>query len=252
MVMLPSRAPKPAAPVAKGAVDPPPDNINQVWVKPEPELPIPPEKRPEALPVPKAAAEPVPINDDQLKKMLGELRLPRKVGEAVAALAELQPDDKRAAEVVTVLAEVARSADLNPFVRADASRTLGRWKTPESLAALMDAVNDSSTPVRHAAIEGLASFGTEQAAFAIVRRLSEPLDRGHSSSLLQGMGSVAERAVGLGLRDANSSPEVRLEACRILGEVGTAKSVPVLDSATTADPNPQVRAAAANARARLR
>src|SRR5262249_37751163 len=170
-----------------------------------------------------------------------EVMLPRKVGEAVDALATLDPNDQRAAEVVKVLAGAARATDLHAVVRADAARALGRWRTPESLAALSEVVNDSSVGVRHAAIEGLGTYATEEAAVPITSRLLSSQDRAHAASILQGMGSVAERAVIPAL--GHESPEVRATACKVLSEIGTVKSLPALERAA-GDASPLVRQAA--------
>jgi HEAT repeat protein len=59
------------------------------------------------------------------------------------------------------------------------------------------------------------------------------------------MGPPAERAVLGALADA--SGDVRTEACRVLAEIGTEKSLPALEQ-LAGDANPLVRQAAAKAR----
>jgi hypothetical protein len=203
--------------------------------------PAPPERAPAPVPV-----EPKPVTQAEVAKALVDARLPRNVGTVVDVLARAEWDPKRAAEAAKVLAAVAKEMELNLFIRCEAARALGRWNTADSLITLHDLLNDPSVQIRHAAIDGLAALRLEQVCAGIAGRLAHDQDRGYASSALQALGPVAERAVVLELN--NQAWEVRHEACKILAEIGTIKSLPRLQELVENDPHPQVRQAAARAR----
>ena len=112
-------------------------------------------------------------------------------------------------------------------IRAGAAKALINWGNTNSAPSLMAAVGDEDLWVRKAAMEALGRMKTSAAAQSIAARLTRLSDRGDAAKALKAMGAVAEPVVLPHLKDRD--PWVRLEACKILAEIGTAKSLPYLE-----------------------
>lgn len=130
-------------------------------------------------------------------------------------------------EVAQVLQ--ARLQDPDAGTRELAIKALVVWGGKEDAAALFKMADDSSTAVRHLAIDVLSKMKDQRAAGAIAQRVPSPLDRDHASKALQAMGAMAEPDV-INLLN-HQDRLVRLEACKILRVIGTRASLAPLQTA---------------------
>lgn len=178
----------------------------------------------------KAAAkanEPKPLEAGERANLLRDLKSNNEWTVQVAAdrLAKA-PAQGNADEVAALL--TLRLSDRNGFVKTAAAKALVNWATPNSTAALRKAVADNDLWLRKAAMEALARFPNPENAQAVAARLIEMSDRADAVKALDAMGSVAEPAVLTYLSDRDSW--VRLEACKVLGKIGTTNSLPALEA----------------------
>jgi predicted Zn finger-like uncharacterized protein len=99
--------------------------------------------------------------------------------------------------------EVARSLvpllnDANNQVRLAGVKALERWATRDSLAALLEVLNEPELEAgerRQIAMRTLARLKDERAVTPIAQRLTHFFDRDHAAKALQEMGPMAEPAV---------------------------------------------------------
>src|SRR5262249_44413871 len=105
-------------------------------------------------------------------------------------------------------------------------------------------MEESALLVKLAAIDALGKLKDERAAGPLAKLVTEPGPRVQAVKALQSLGSKAEDAEIALL--ANPEPEVKLEACRLLKEAGSSKSVTALE-ALTQDANKSVAQAAKDA-----
>jgi HEAT repeat protein len=137
----------------------------------------------------------------------------------------MEPLAEHRESVADHLAGVVASSE-DGFTRSDALRALGAWHTGKVIPAMVRCLEDEQAVVRWAAFDALAKIQTPEAAEAVAKALVGK-ERMRASQTLKAMGSVAEAAV-LGYV-GHDDRHVRLEAIRILGDIGTkAKSIPVL------------------------
>jgi len=191
---------------------------------------------------------------------LGALRDPA----AVDALTGLLADDNQGVRRAAVAALVARGGQrvVEPLVRAMAdpdaqvrsiaenalykrllgdtdaetrrttATALGRLKTPESVAPLLNAIKDADEGVRLAAIKALSTMGEMQAVLPLVlivaRETARARNTGRSDAAMERAASQAldtladERAVEpLQAALAQSDPDVREVAIRRLARIGS-------------------------------
>jgi hypothetical protein len=197
----------------------PPNRVADRPPAPSPAVRLEIENLPQPLPQPEAKqAQPLKVADAEVAGMLAEVKLPNRIGELVAWFVRTAPPAERPDAAAPFLEAVVQNTDLNLHIRCDAARALGHWGRPASVAVLIALFADEPVLLRHAAIEGLGTWGGEKAAAAIVQRLTNEQDRGRASSTLQTMGEQARRPVLLALED--ESPAVRAEARKILKEIG--------------------------------
>jgi hypothetical protein len=121
--------------------------------------------------------------------------------------------------------------DANEVTRYRAVRAHVRWANKDALDTYRELLKiETSTIVRGVLIEALAGLAGAEAADAIAARLAVKDDRAAAGKALKSIGASAEKAVAgcLGYRD----PEARIEACKILKDIGTANSVAPLQKAS--------------------
>jgi hypothetical protein len=145
-------------------------------------------------------------------------------GKAAERLQKTEPSGPRKAEVAAALAERLRDSD--GHVHDAAARALVTWATPETVPALLDALDNDSETVRHAAMEALGRLRDARAVQPLALRLALPSDRKHAGQALQNLGPAAEPEVVKYLHDPDEA--VQIEACKVLKRVGTKASVPAL------------------------
>jgi HEAT repeat protein len=141
-----------------------------------------------------------------------------------------RPDDwpaDRRPEVASALASLATGSG-DQGIRDASARALTGWAGPEQLPALGQMLTDSHFVVRRQALEALGSIGSAEAAG--VAASAADLEGRAVVQALRAIGPPAEPAA-LGLL---GHPEwsVRMEICRLLGEIGGPSSVDPLRRAT--------------------
>ena len=136
------------------------------------------------------------------------------------------PEDRRA-DVATALASVATSST-DRTLRDVAGRALVSWVTPDQMPALRQMLADDHFVVRRHALDALAAIGSVEAAEIAVSAVDA--EGPFVIRSLKAIGPAAEPAT-LRLMD---HPEwnIRMEASRLLGEIGSASSIPALQRAT--------------------
>lgn len=194
---------------------------------------MPPARRP--IDRPAATAEDVPDLVADLKVADGQRRR-----SAANELAKVAPDEAHRAEVVAAL--IALFADSDQFVRLDVAKALRVWGTAEQVDTWIGLLDDEAFVVRWEALAALGDLKDPRGAEAVAGRLW--VDKIKANESLLAMGPAAEPAV----LDVMSNPEwsVRMDACKILGEIGTEASRSKLKKAAR-DSNGLVRMAAAEA-----
>ncbi len=149
-----------------------------------------------------------------------------KCFQALQGLSIMPPVEDRRDEVAQVLDEYL--AEKNYSARSSALRAVQVWGTRRNVAALVRLVNPSEADsIRRRAIDALGSLGDERAAAAIAGRIKDPTDRASAVRALRALGPAAKDAAIVLLADQD--PEVRDEACKLLGEIGGAKSIAALE-----------------------
>jgi HEAT repeats len=172
------------------------------------------------------ANEPKPLGPGEREKALRDLKARDEwtVRAAADRLAKA-PADSDPEAVAAALTSLL--GDRNSGLRAAAAKALINWGTANTVAALRTAVTDPDFWVRKAAMEALARFPSLENAQAIAARLVELGERADAAKALDSMGAAAEPAVLAYLKDRDGW--VRLEACKILGHIGTTNSLPALE-----------------------
>jgi hypothetical protein len=159
------------------------------------------------------------------------------------ALARMDPEPERRAEVVQALKDVMASRD--PFApRQECVRALGVWATRREVNYLLSMLDHPQAGVRREAIKALGNLKAGRAAPELARRLDNASERSVAAEALKQIGAPAEQPVREQLRHANAA--VRVEVCRILQAIGTEDSYPALKKAVD-DPDGRVAQAAREA-----
>ena len=118
------------------------------------------------------------------------------------------------------------------------------------MPALLALLHDDNFAVRTAGLTALGQFKESRVAEAVAARLSDGFDRHEAGDALRGLGSVAETATRRFLKDADWS--LRVEVCRILGDIGTPDSLPALQQAAEKDESRIVQMSARHAADKIR
>lgn len=150
---------------------------------------------------------------------------PKARQEAAQWFAANPPDEARRNEASKTLEGCVEDADA--AVRDNAIKAIGTWGNKESGTALVKALNHASPATRQAVLESLGKIKDERVLLAVVQRLALPQDRNAASAALKAYGPVAETVVA-GVLQASPDRTVKVEACRILQEIGTKRSAPFL------------------------
>jgi S1-C subfamily serine protease len=184
------------------------------------------------------------LTAEALDSVIADLQIADKAHAAIKRLHKTAADPKRKAEVARLLEKWAAQKDWSVFGRADAAIALRWWGTSESVRILVAMLVDGNVHGIHYrghAMWSLAYIGTDQAILAIAALVENNMERGTAVSILQQLGSASEPQVLKLLQSRH--PEVRVEAAKILGAVGTKSAAPALFKSAK-DPNEAVRKAA--------
>src|SRR5262249_42395111 len=211
----------------------------------DPVVKTPPEPRPKTEKPPPQPEAKKQYSDAELTQLLADLKLTdfsRKNG-AAEKLKGAESNDKRRSEVARALEPLLAPGE-NVFVRRKAAHALGVWGDAETVAVLLKRIGSEEKDVflKQIAIESLGLLKNEKAAEPVAACLSDFFLKGHAAKSLKSMGPVAEKA----LLKLLENPNLRVEACNILKEVGTKASVPALQLAAK-DSNAGYAKAAADA-----
>jgi HEAT repeat protein len=167
-----------------------------------------------------------PVSDTDLTEALAELQSPdngrRRAG--ALRLRDGAPIDARRAEVAHALNGLL--TDHDGFVRAAVIQALGVWGDGLSVPLLLEHLNDDHYGSRGELFEAIARIEPEErTARAMIPWLEK--DAGQASRVLRAMGSVAEPVL-LEFVRSDARPDSRMEAVRVLKEMGTSRSLPEL------------------------
>jgi hypothetical protein len=166
-----------------------------------------------------------PVEIAELRKLL-EAAEPRQRRAAAERLARAVPEGKDQA-VAQALEE--RLGDADAATRQAAARALGVWGNSQSVPALIKLLSREDTFTQRAALEGLGMLRNEATAERVARCLTNFHLRRQAGQVLQAIGAGAEKATLPYLTHEDGG--VRTEACRVLGVIGTHKSLPALRKA---------------------
>jgi HEAT repeat protein len=174
--------------------------------------------------------------DRQLGQILADVadpEIPRSRA-ALDYLAKLRPDPASRGKVSPALN--APLLDADPGIRAAALNAVKVWGSKENTATLVKALGSfpSGPPeCNDGIIEVLGALQDPAAAPALAQGLTHVRERDTVSKALRSIGASAEGAVAPFLQSDDGW--ARVEACRILAEVGTSKSLQPLKDAVNAN-----------------
>lgn len=190
-----------------------------------------------------------PLTDKEIETALADLASGdiQRIAASTKLLTEKKPQQPnpkiaRALETVLLQAEFAGN-------RSEAARALKNWSTPESVASLMKALNDSWPPVRTNVIEALTKYSPKEAIKPVAKQLLNQMTRGAAEKFLKAMGPEAEDAVLAQITYPDGW--VGASVCTLLESLGTKKSLPALEKAATQE-NWMVNGAARKALAAIK
>ena len=146
----------------------------------------------------------------------------------IEALGEIQ--DPRAVDPL-----IALLSEPNNEIRWEAALALGEIRDPRAIDPLRDVLQDPDRYVRYGAAVALEKLGwppknAEEYAFLLAGK--------QDWKALSMLGTSAVRALSLAAKDPEKS--VRVNAVRVLGEIGDEKAIPAIYTALR-DPDDQVR-----------
>lgn len=201
-----------------------PPTVAQGPVAAEPGLPIP---RPQpGLNRPRPAARPGQAQGDFVEGVLADLEGgdQNRRRDALRRLAGAPPDEDRKAEVAKAIEPVLKDPD--GFTRSEAVKALGVWGGKENLPALLQALRDPAFNVVWAVFDALERLKEPDSAEPVASYLATPQNRGRAVQVLKAIGPPAQPAVIKYL--SHGDQFVRMEAARLLKEIGTEECVPAL------------------------
>jgi S1-C subfamily serine protease/HEAT repeat protein len=167
------------------------------------------------------------IDSGDLSGALANLKSPdaNRRREACRFLFDAAPIENKRGEVSRVLEKLANDKDMG--VRSDVIKAMGVWGDKKIVDALIASLNDESFGVRDELFEALSRLSpTEKAAEAIIPWLAK--DSGRAQKALRAIGPPAEGPL-LRVVEQGTDLKIRQEACRLLKDVGTSQSVPILE-----------------------
>jgi hypothetical protein len=162
-----------------------------------------------------------------------------RIRAAVAQIEKMSPDENQKV-INTHLIRLLTSNDL--ATRHSAARALVTWANDDLVDDLVKGLEHSDRVVRLEMINALAAVKGDTAVQALIGMLKKERDKARDA--LISIGQPAERLVLGALK--NRDTWIRVDACQILGKIGTSDSLKALDNATR-DPENVVRRAAIDA-----
>jgi hypothetical protein len=172
------------------------------------------------------------LNVEELAATLADLNDDKKAVGRILALQKKAPAIPNP-EVGEALARLLKGDDKNR--RYGVAKALELWASEAQTPDLLQTLEDEMPITRHAALKALARVNPEKAALPAAKMLTVKEDKLAASAVLKTLGSPAEPAVIPVLKDKEW--QTRLEAIRILSEIGTDTSIPALEPVSTGDEN---------------
>ena len=168
------------------------------------------------------------LEGNDLARLLADLKSPDngKRQAAYKALADAKPVEARRGEVCRALGKLHRESDI--FQRGQLARALGVWGDDDSLDDLFDGLKENlfGSP-RDQLYEAVTRLSpTARTASRLIPYLLIEQDR--ASKALRAIGAPAEAPLLKEVEDS-TDPKLRAEACRVLKDVGSSESVPILE-----------------------
>jgi HEAT repeat protein len=170
---------------------------------------------------------------------------PLKDADVRAALADLKTTDsgkrtraanrlRDAAPIESLRTDVSKALeslldDRDGFFKSAVIQALGVWGDHDAVPLLITRLNDESYGSRGELFEALGRQPDERTAQAMTAWLAK--ETGQAVRILRALGPAAEPAV-LDFVTSSAEARLRVEACRVLKDVGTSRSVPVLQKLT--------------------
>jgi len=162
----------------------------------------------------------------ELRQALADLRAaePARRQAGLRWMEKSSPDSASRADAAHAAAALLTDQDRG--IQEQAAKVLSTWGTAEIVPDLIKALAGSQPNVRHAIMATLGKLKDDRAIAPLAQRLAESGDRAAAGKALQAIGPHCEKEVGKFL--THQDKDVRLEACRILHEVGTKVSLQAL------------------------
>lgn len=176
-----------------------------------------------AKPAAIGATLPERAGGNSLDAAIAQLKAGDKSKEAADRLKRMPPDKDRRKEVAEAIVKaIAEATDAE--VRVSLLQALAAWYTPETLPVILEGLRDQNVFVRHKTIEVLGTIRDDR----VIRELAECL--GDESMLavhaLISIGPSVEKTIIEYTKHPN--PQVRLQAAKVLGEIGTVQATTAL------------------------
>jgi hypothetical protein len=171
-----------------------------------------------------------PLTDQEIETTLADLTSgeTERITASAKLLAEKKPITPNP-KIAQALEPLMLTGD-DVGVRANAANAMKNWSTPENVPALLKALADDWGPVQSAAMEALAKHKVKGAIKPVAHLLHNGHVRRSALQFLKTMGADAEDDI-LAQLIASSDDWVRADVCKLLGEIGTKKSLPELEKA---------------------
>lgn len=169
-----------------------------------------------------------PRTEAQVHQLTGDLksRENERRKQACQLLYNSAPLDSERAEVVRALDAMLDDTDMS--IRVEVIRALGVWGDAAAAKSLIYRLNNDRYGARRELFEALGRIGpadvTTEAMIAWLSRES-----GEAGRVLRAQGAAAEPALLRVVRDGTDT-RLRAEACRVLRDIGTERSLEVLNS----------------------
>ncbi len=141
----------------------------------------------------------------------------------------------------------------DPAIRTGAARVAGRLQVKAAGEVLIKALNDSSTPVRYAAMRALGALGEELAIVALTEQFNFYARGEGAWSALEALGRIghASSVPLFKARLADKDPFLRRAAAEGLGRSGDTSEIPALEVGAANDGSEMASAAMAFALQKL-
>ncbi len=170
---------------------------------------------------------------DRIESYLADLRAEERdwtrCFAALQGLAIMRPTVSRRDEVSEVLDAYLLEKSFS--ARASALRAVRVWGTNRNLPSLVQLLKTGQSASERARImDALTALRSPEAAEVLAERLRTSGDRTAAAKALRTIGPVAEDAVLRLLSDPGA--DVRAEACKVLGDIGSQKSIDALKPLT--------------------